>query len=89
LENTEYVKNECSYLLYSGHLNDPAHVWRVHFVLNKPMGETFPLLWGTTIDGQSWFGMLVLALLQIMCHFLKETKRQIHAKFILRLVHDM
>lgn len=63
------------HLLYSGHLDHPAHVWRVHFVVNEPLRETVPFFWTGAIDGKPWFCMLVLTLLQITGHFLLKAQR--------------
>lgn len=63
--------------LYSGHLNDPPHVGRVYFVLNKPLRQAVPLLWRTSVDGQTWLCMLVLTLLQVMGHFLLKVRKSV------------
>lgn len=62
--------------LDSGDLDHPAHVWRVHFVVNEPLGETVPLFWTGTVDGKPWLCMLVLTLLQIVGHFLLKGQSQ-------------
>lgn len=54
---------EFQHLLYSGHLNDPAHVGRVDFMLNKPMREALPLLRRASVDREAGLGMLVFTLL--------------------------
>lgn len=61
--------------LYSGHLDHPAHVWRVHFVVNEPLGETVPFFWTGAVDGKPGFCVLVLTLLQIMSHLLWKEQR--------------
>lgn len=62
--------------LYSGHLNDPPHVWRMYFVMNEPLGQIFPLVRRASVDGQTWLRMLVLTLLQVMGHFLLKVRRR-------------
>lgn len=65
-----YFPSHAEHSLYSGHLDHPAHVGRVHFVVNEPLGETVPFFWTGAVDGKPWFCMLVLTLLQIVGHFL-------------------
>lgn len=64
------------YLLYPWHLNDPPHVWRVHFVVNEPLRQIVPLVRRAAIDGQAWLCMLILTLLQVMGHLLCKRVRQ-------------
>lgn len=61
--------------LYSGHLDHPAHVWGVHSVVNEPPGETGPFFRAGAVDGKPRLCVLVLALLQIMGHFLPKGQR--------------
>lgn len=60
--------------LYSRHLNHPLHVWWVHLVLNEPFCQTFPFFRRASIDRQTWLSILVLTLLQVMGHLLKDDK---------------
>lgn len=70
-----YFSLYAEHSLYSGHLDHPAHVWRVHFVVNEPLGETVPFFWTGAVDGKPWFCMLVLTFLQIMGDFLSKGQR--------------
>ena len=59
--------------LYSqeaGHLDEPAHVVRVHGVLDGPLGQLVPLVPGAAVDGQPQLRVLVFALLQVLHHLL-------------------
>lgn len=60
------------HLLDPGHLDHPAHVGGVEFMLDEPRGQILPLVSGAAIDGQTGLRMLVLALFKIMSHFLSE-----------------
>lgn len=67
------IYNVCDaymYLQESGHLNEPAYVIRVHAVLDGPLSQLVPLVSGATVDGQTELRVLVLALLQVIHHFL-------------------
>lgn len=70
-----YFSLYAEHSLYSGHLDHPAHVRRVHFVVNEPLGETVPFFWTGAVDGKPWFCMLVLTFLQIMGDFLSKGQR--------------
>lgn len=39
-------------------------------MVNKPLGQTVPLVRRPSVDGQAWLYMLILALLQATGHFL-------------------
>lgn len=41
-------------------------------MVNKPLGQTVPLVRRPSVDGQAWLYMLILALLQATGHFLKK-----------------
>lgn len=62
------------HLLYSGYLNHPPHVGRVHFVVNEPFCQAGPLIWRAAVDGEAGLCVLVLTLLQIVGYFLLRVK---------------
>lgn len=41
-------------------------------MVNKPLGQTVPLVRRPSVDGQAWLYVLILALLQATGHFLKK-----------------
>lgn len=51
-------------------------------MVNKPLGQTVPLVRRPSVDGQAWLYMLILALLQATGHFLKKMVRgRVHQVF--------
>lgn len=58
------------------HLHQPAHVVRVHLVLDRPLGQTVPLVPRAAVDGQAQLHVLVFAFLQVLHHLLRRQRRE-------------
>ena len=70
--NLQQHKYLFSNLVDPGQLGDPLHVGGVHLVLEEPGGQVLPFVSRAAVDGQARLSVLVLTLLQLVCHFLAE-----------------